>query len=166
MSESITAGLEARTGDEAPPHKKNSEATTCEVCNVRTAQGMDGRTGASVCRRCARLRVDGGTLEDGSPEERQADAMERVADEIESQNAVLTEIARTLHMVGVPFDIDAVWLLEGRVERTARLSAWTGLGRATADTVIELPAGAADGIEAGDVIRIDEYRSDRQSLHS
>jgi len=74
--------------------------------------------------------------------------------------------SRTLHMVGVPFDIDAVWLLEGRVERTARLSAWTGLGRATADTVIELPAGAADGIEAGDVIRIDEYRSDRQSLHS
>jgi uncharacterized membrane protein (UPF0127 family) len=62
---------------------------------------------------------------------------------------------RTLHMVGVPFDIDAVWLREGRVERVARLSAWTGLARATADTVIELPAGAADGVEAGDAVRIE-----------
>jgi uncharacterized membrane protein (UPF0127 family) len=62
--------------------------------------------------------------------------------------------SRTLHMVGVPFDIDAVWLHEGRVERVARLSAWTGLGRAAADMVIELPAGAADGVEAGDVVRI------------
>jgi len=64
--------------------------------------------------------------------------------------------SRTLHMVAVPFDIDAVWLREGRVERVARLSAWTGLGRATADTVVELPAGAADGVEAGDAVRIDD----------
>ncbi|MFB6257018.1 MAG: DUF192 domain-containing protein, partial [Haloplanus sp.] len=54
--------------------------------------------------------------------------------------------ARTLHMVGVPFDIDAIWLRDGRVERVSRLSAWTGLGRAAADTVIELPAGAAAGV--------------------
>lgn len=64
--------------------------------------------------------------------------------------------SRTLHMVCVPFDIDAVWLHGGRVDHVARLSAWTGLGRATADTVIELPAGAADGVSEGDVIRIDE----------
>lgn len=63
--------------------------------------------------------------------------------------------ARTLHMVAVPFDIDAVWLRDGRVERVARLSAWTGLGRAPADTVIELPAGVADGVSAGDGIRIE-----------
>jgi len=62
---------------------------------------------------------------------------------------------RTLHMVGVPFDIDAVWLRGERVERIARLSAWTGLGRATADTVIELPAGAADGVDEGDAVRVD-----------
>lgn len=62
---------------------------------------------------------------------------------------------RTLHMVGVPFDIDAVWLREGRVERVSRLSAWMGVGRATADTVIELPAGAADGVREGDVVRVD-----------
>ncbi|MFB6195905.1 MAG: DUF192 domain-containing protein [Haloplanus sp.] len=62
---------------------------------------------------------------------------------------------RTLHMVGVPFDIDAVWLRHGRVERVARLSAWTGLGRAPADTVIELPAGAADGVCEGDAVRVE-----------
>lgn len=63
--------------------------------------------------------------------------------------------ARTLHMVAVPFDIDAVWLRGERVERVARLSAWTGVGRATADTVIELPAGAAAGVHEGDTVRID-----------
>jgi len=64
--------------------------------------------------------------------------------------------SRTLHMVGVPFDIDAVWLRGGRVERVSRLSAWTGLGRAAADTVIELPAGAAAGVREGDTVRVDD----------
>jgi uncharacterized membrane protein (UPF0127 family) len=63
---------------------------------------------------------------------------------------------RTLHMVCVPFDIDAVWLRGERVERVARLSAWTGLGRAAADIVIELPAGAADGVRAGDTVRVED----------
>jgi uncharacterized membrane protein (UPF0127 family) len=62
---------------------------------------------------------------------------------------------RTLHMVCVPFAIDALWLLDGRVERVARLSAWTGLGRGRADTVIELPAGVADDVRAGDEVRIE-----------
>ena len=62
---------------------------------------------------------------------------------------------RTLHMVAVPFDIDAVWLRDGRVEQVARLSAWTGLGRAPADTVIELPASAANGVSAGDEMLIE-----------
>jgi hypothetical protein len=57
--------------------------------------------------------------------------------------------SRSLHMVGVPFDIDAVWTVEGEVTRTKRLPAWRGLGRATADAVYELPAGAADGVEPG-----------------
>ncbi|WP_338741231.1 DUF192 domain-containing protein [Haloplanus salilacus] len=63
---------------------------------------------------------------------------------------------RTLHMVCVPFDIDAVWILDGRVERVARLSAWTGLGRGAADTVIELPAGVADDVHPGDEVRVEE----------
>jgi uncharacterized membrane protein (UPF0127 family) len=57
---------------------------------------------------------------------------------------------RRLHMVAVPFDIDAVWTVDGEVRATARLAAWTGHGAAEADTVYELPAGAADGVTAGD----------------
>lgn len=61
---------------------------------------------------------------------------------------------RGLHMVCVPFDIDALWLVDGRVRAKKRLSAWTGYGRAEADTVIELPAGAATAVSVGDVVRI------------
>ena len=57
---------------------------------------------------------------------------------------------RRLHMVAVPFPIDAVWTVDGEVRKTARLAAWTGHGAAAADTVYELPAGAADGVTAGD----------------
>lgn len=62
---------------------------------------------------------------------------------------------RGLHMLCVPFDIDAVWVVGDEVQAVKRLSAWTGHGRAKADTVIELPAGAADGVEAGDTVRIE-----------
>lgn len=61
---------------------------------------------------------------------------------------------RGLHMVFVPFPIDAVWLVDGEVTATERLAAWTGRGRAEADTVIELPAGAADDVEVGDAVRV------------
>ena len=60
------------------------------------------------------------------------------------------QATRRLHMIFVPFDIDAVWVADGVVQQTERLSAWTGYGRAVADTVIELPAGVADDVQAGD----------------
>ncbi len=63
---------------------------------------------------------------------------------------------RGLHMVFVPFDIDAIWLVEDRVRAKKRLSAWTGYGRAGADTVIELPAGAAADVSVGDTVRIED----------
>ena len=62
---------------------------------------------------------------------------------------------RGLHMLFVPFDIDAIWLVDGEVRARKRLSAWTGRGRAEADTVIELPAGAADGVSEGDTVRVE-----------
>ncbi len=63
---------------------------------------------------------------------------------------------QSLHMVAVPFDIDALWLVDDEVTRKQRLSAWIGLGWGTADTIVELPAGAADGVSVGDVVRIEE----------
>ncbi len=62
---------------------------------------------------------------------------------------------RGLHMVFVPFDIDALWLVDGDVRARKRLAAWTGYGRAPADTVIELPAGAASDVSVGDRIEIE-----------
>lgn len=64
------------------------------------------------------------------------------------------QATRRLHMLFVPFDIDALWLVEGEVSEVARLHAWTGFGRARADTVIELPAGGADDVAIGDTVEL------------
>jgi uncharacterized membrane protein (UPF0127 family) len=61
---------------------------------------------------------------------------------------------RDLHMVFVPFDIDALWLVDGEVVAKNRLRAWRGYGSAVADTVVELPAGAVDDVEVGDSVRL------------
>ena len=63
---------------------------------------------------------------------------------------------RDLHMVFVPFDLDAVWVVDGEVTATKRLRAWRGLGAADADTVIELPAGAASAVDVGDTVQLVE----------
>jgi hypothetical protein len=63
---------------------------------------------------------------------------------------------RSLHTVFVPFDIDAVWVVETEVTNVARLPAWRGLAAGTADLIVELPAGAADGVEPGDVVELVE----------
>ncbi|RDI71324.1 DUF192 domain-containing protein [Halopelagius longus] len=62
---------------------------------------------------------------------------------------------RSLHMVFVPFPIDALWLCGGEVKKKKRLSAWTGIGFGVADTIVELPAGAADDVDVGDTVRIE-----------
>ncbi len=62
---------------------------------------------------------------------------------------------RVLHMAFVPFAIDALWLVDGRVRAKKRLPAWIGYGRADADTVVELPEGAASDVAVGDTVRIE-----------
>ncbi|MFC7186764.1 DUF192 domain-containing protein [Halorubrum yunnanense] len=61
-----------------------------------------------------------------------------------------------LHMLFVPFAIDALWLVDGEVRKTKRLAPFVGLGRGQADTVVELPAGAADEVALGDEVRLVE----------
>ncbi|WP_129114854.1 DUF192 domain-containing protein [Halegenticoccus tardaugens] len=63
---------------------------------------------------------------------------------------------RSLHMAFVPFPIDALWLVEGEVTRKRRLRAWADLAWGTADAIVELPAGAADGVREGDVVELRE----------
>jgi uncharacterized membrane protein (UPF0127 family) len=63
---------------------------------------------------------------------------------------------RDTHMVFVPFDIDAVWTVDEEVAAVKRLRAWRGVGYERADTLIELPAGAAANVEPGDRVRVVE----------
>ncbi|QAU12935.1 DUF192 domain-containing protein [Halorubrum sp. BOL3-1] len=61
---------------------------------------------------------------------------------------------RWLHMLFVPFAIDAVWLVDGEATAKKRLGPFVGLGRDRADTVVELPAGAAEPVAVGDELRL------------
>jgi uncharacterized membrane protein (UPF0127 family) len=63
---------------------------------------------------------------------------------------------RDVDMLLVPFPIDVLWVVAGRVERVDTLRAWFDLAVARADTLVELPAGAADGVSPGDSVRIEE----------
>jgi len=63
---------------------------------------------------------------------------------------------RWLHMLFVPFAIDALWLVDGEVRKRKRLAPFVGLGRGPADTVVELPADAADEVAVGDEVRLVE----------
>ncbi|WP_418281231.1 DUF192 domain-containing protein [Halorubrum sp. DTA98] len=64
--------------------------------------------------------------------------------------------ARDLHMLFVPFAIDALWVSETEVTHKKRLAPFVGLGRGTADTVVELPAGAAADVSVGDRVELRE----------
>jgi len=62
---------------------------------------------------------------------------------------------RGVHMVFVRTPIDVLWLDDGVVARVETLSPWTGFARGRADTIVELPPGAADGVAAGDAVRLE-----------
>jgi uncharacterized membrane protein (UPF0127 family) len=63
---------------------------------------------------------------------------------------------RDVHMLFVFEPLDVLWIVEGEVVRTDRLDPWTGMAVAEADTLVELPAGGADGVSVGDTVRLVE----------
>jgi uncharacterized membrane protein (UPF0127 family) len=63
---------------------------------------------------------------------------------------------RSVHMLFVPFPIDVVWLSDGIVERVETLPAWRGLAVERADTLVELPAGAAASVAVDDRLAIED----------
>ncbi|WP_246987105.1 DUF192 domain-containing protein [Halorientalis marina] len=67
---------------------------------------------------------------------------------------------RFIHMLFVRMPLDVLWLRDGEVVAVATLSPWTGLGQAKADTVVELPAGAADGVAVGDRVVVENAGGD------
>jgi hypothetical protein len=61
---------------------------------------------------------------------------------------------RSVHMLFVRFPIDVLWLRDETVVAKKTLSPWTGLGAEKADTLLELPAGAANDVSAGDTVEL------------
>ncbi|MFT4945886.1 MAG: uncharacterized membrane protein (UPF0127 family) [Natronomonas sp.] len=59
-----------------------------------------------------------------------------------------------VHMLFVSHALDVIWLADDEVRKVARMHPWRSVGMAKADRILELPAGAADGIEVGDTVRI------------
>lgn len=61
---------------------------------------------------------------------------------------------RRIHTLCLPAAIDVVWVVRERVEASTTLSPWRIGPRHPADTIIELPAGGAEAVEPGDLIRL------------
>jgi uncharacterized membrane protein (UPF0127 family) len=59
-----------------------------------------------------------------------------------------------VHMLFVRQSLDVLWLDGDEVRKVARMAPWRSVGMARADRIIELPAGAAEGVEAGDSVRV------------
>ncbi|GAB7094549.1 DUF192 domain-containing protein [Halolamina litorea] len=64
--------------------------------------------------------------------------------------------SRTIHTLFVFVPLDVLWVVDDEVVKVERLEPFRGLAHGLADTVIELPAGAAEGVTPGDTIEIRE----------
>jgi hypothetical protein len=63
---------------------------------------------------------------------------------------------RSIHMLFVAFPLDVLWLIDGVVQAKKTMHPWRSVGWETADTILELPAGAADGVSEGDTVVVTE----------
>jgi len=59
-----------------------------------------------------------------------------------------------VHMLFVRHSLDVLWLHDDEVIKAARMHPWRSVGLARADRIIELPAGAAEGVSPGDTVRL------------
>jgi uncharacterized membrane protein (UPF0127 family) len=59
-----------------------------------------------------------------------------------------------VHMLFVRQTLDVIWLAEDEVRKVAQMRPWRSVGMAKADRILELPAGAADGVEVGDTVQV------------
>ena len=59
-----------------------------------------------------------------------------------------------VHMLFVRFSIDVVWLVGNEVTRVERMHPWRSVAMAKADRILELPAGAAADVKAGDTVLV------------
>lgn len=59
-------------------------------------------------------------------------------------------------MLFMRIPLDVVWLRDETVVKTKRMHPWRSFGIAKADTILEFPAGAAEGVAVGDTVRIED----------
>lgn len=141
------------------------------VVHVPTNEGTDlAAAGEGVDT----LEDDAGRAEEteGGPSERVLASRVDVADSMYSQTkglmfrssipedyAMVFDFGRAgqrfIHMLFVRVSLDVLWLRDERVVKVAQLDPWRGIGRAKADRVLELPAGAATDVSVGDTVRVE-----------
>jgi uncharacterized membrane protein (UPF0127 family) len=63
---------------------------------------------------------------------------------------------RGIHTLFVRVPLDVIWVDDGTVTRTETLRPWRDVATARADTIVELAAGGAKGVNAGETARIDD----------
>ena len=69
-----------------------------------------------------------------------------------------------VHMLFVRVPLDVIWLDGDEVVRVSHMQPWRSVAMARADRILELPAGNAAGVSAGDRIVIE--RSDGTALEA
>ena len=62
---------------------------------------------------------------------------------------------RFIHMLFVAVSLDVLWVTDGAVQQVKTMHPWRSFGYAKADTVLELPVGAAQGVSAGDTVVVE-----------
>jgi uncharacterized membrane protein (UPF0127 family) len=60
---------------------------------------------------------------------------------------------RGIHTLFVRVPLDVIWVDDGTVTRADTLRPWRDVATAKADTVVELAAGGAEGVTAGETVR-------------
>jgi uncharacterized membrane protein (UPF0127 family) len=65
---------------------------------------------------------------------------------------------RAIHMLFVRMPLDVVWLADGEVVKVRTMHPWRSVELTWCDTVVELPAGAADGVDVGDQVSLESGR--------
>lgn len=62
---------------------------------------------------------------------------------------------RSLHMLFVPFPLDAVYVIDEEVKKVATMKPMVGFSFGKADTIIELPAGEYE-VSEGNEVRVSD----------
>jgi uncharacterized membrane protein (UPF0127 family) len=139
---------------------------------VRIRHHRDGETRALAEESVGRSAGDGRGLPDDAGTETLADDVDEAAGPLSQARGLMFRrsipkgyamvfrfdepASRTIHSLFVFEPIDVLWLVDDEVTRVERLRPFRGLAHGLADTVIELSAGGADGVEPGDTIEIVE----------